>query len=104
MLVKLTILHLPRLQQLSAQIISNDTIDFGYPSIAYMGNNSFDHRAMITCSHSTTNTFPGTVAFYKDAQGNISDPLIIKSGESAVEYLARQRGALGRLHRHTAKI
>lgn len=71
----------------SAQIISNDTIDFGYPSIAYMGNNSFDHRAIITCSHSTTNTYPGTVTFYKDAQGNISDPLIIKSGESAVNIL-----------------
>ena len=72
---------------LSAQIITNDTIDFGYPSIVYMGNNSFDNRAMITCSHSTTNTYPGTVAFYKDAQGNISDPLIIKTGESAVDIL-----------------
>jgi len=72
---------------LRAQLITNDTIDFGYPSIAYMGNNAFDQRAMITCSHSTTNTYPGTVAFYKDAQGNISEPLIIKTGESAVNIL-----------------
>jgi hypothetical protein len=27
------------------------------------------------------------VAFYKDAQGNISDPLIVKTGESAVDIL-----------------
>lgn len=69
------------------QIISNDSIDFGYPSIAYMGNNAFDNRAIITCSFSSPDTFPGTVAFYKDAAENISDMLIVKKGEKAVDVL-----------------
>ncbi len=69
------------------QIISNDTIDFGYPSIAYMGNNAFDNRAIITCSFSSPDTFPGTVAFYKDAAENISDMLVVKNGEKAVDVM-----------------
>lgn len=71
----------------TGQIISYDTIDLGYPSIAYMGNNPFDNRAMITCSFSSPDTFPGTCAFYKDAQGNISDMLIVKRGEDFVNVL-----------------
>jgi hypothetical protein len=72
----------------TGQIISNDTVDYGYPSITYMGNNAFDNRAMITCSFSSPDTFPGTCAFYKDAQGNISDMLIVKKGEDYVNVLA----------------
>lgn len=71
----------------TGQIISKDTVDYGYPSITYMGNNAFDNRAMITCSFSSPDTFPGTCAFYKDAQGNISDMLIVKRGEDAVDVL-----------------
>lgn len=71
----------------TAQIIADNTVDYGYPSVAYIGNNSFDHRAIITCSHSPADTFPGTVAFYKDATGNISAPLIIKQGDRAVDVL-----------------
>ena len=72
---------------LSAQIISNDTIDFGYPSIAYIGNNQFDNRSIITCSYSSPDTFPGTVAFYRDANGTISEMLIVKKGEDLVDIL-----------------
>lgn len=71
----------------SGQIISNDTVDFGYPSICYMGNNAFDNRAMISCSYSSPDTFPGTVAFYKDASGNVSDMLVIKQGQAPVDVL-----------------
>ncbi|MES2621810.1 MAG: T9SS type A sorting domain-containing protein [Bacteroidota bacterium] len=72
---------------LSGQIISNDTIDFGYPSIAYIGNNQFDNRSIITCSYSSPDTFPGTVAFYRDATGTISEMLIVKTGEDLVDVL-----------------
>jgi hypothetical protein len=71
----------------SGQIISNDTVDFGYPSIAYIGNNQFDNRSIITCSYSSPDTFPGTIAFYRDADGKVSEMLIIKPGEAAVDIL-----------------
>ena len=66
----------------TGQLITSDTIDFGFPSIAYLGNDAFDNRAVITCSYSPTDTFAGTVAFYKDAGGNISDMLIVQKGET----------------------
>ncbi|MCW5908535.1 MAG: T9SS type A sorting domain-containing protein [Chitinophagales bacterium] len=72
----------------TGQIISYDTVDFGYPSIAYVGNNAFDNRAMISASFSSPDTFPGTCVFYKDANGNFSDMLIIKQGERGVNVLA----------------
>ncbi|MFN8322637.1 MAG: T9SS type A sorting domain-containing protein [Chitinophagales bacterium] len=73
--------------QASAQLISNDSVDFGYASIAYAGNGPYDNRAFITCSYSSPDTFPGTAAFYKDGTGNISDMLIVKKGERAVDVL-----------------
>src|SRR5690606_2299805 len=55
----------------SGRVFSIDSADIGYPSIAYIGNNALDNRAMITCSFSAVDTFPGTLAFYRDANGGI---------------------------------
>jgi hypothetical protein len=71
----------------TGQIISAPGVDFAYPSIAYMGNNEFDNRALITCSYSSPDTFPGTVAFYRDAQGNISDVAVVKNGLNTVDVM-----------------
>ncbi len=72
---------------ITGQIIANDSIDYGYPSIAYAGNNQWDNRAFITCSYSSPDTFPGTAAFYRDAQGAVSEMLVIKPGESEEDVL-----------------
>lgn len=71
----------------SGVIITEPNVDFAYPSIAYMGNNQFDNRSLITCSYSSPDTFPGTVVFYRDAQGNVSDPTIIKKGLNTVDVM-----------------
>ncbi len=71
----------------SGVIISEPNVDFAYPSIAYMGNNQFDNRSLITCSYSSPDTFPGTVVFYRDAQSNISDPTVIKNGLNTVDVM-----------------
>lgn len=71
----------------SGQIISAPGVDYAYPSIAYMGNNEFDNRALITCSYSAPDTFPGTVAFYRDAQGNVSDVTVVKNGLNTVDVM-----------------
>lgn len=70
---------------LSAEIIGYDTIDLGYPSIAYIGNGAFDNRSIITCSYISTNSNPGTAAFYRDANGNVSDILIVKEGVDLID-------------------
>ncbi len=72
----------------TGRLISFDTIDLGYPSIAYLGNNQFDNRSAITCSFSSPDTFPGTAAFYRAADGNVSEMLIVKKGEAPENVLA----------------
>jgi hypothetical protein len=71
----------------TGQVIGFDTIDLGYPSIAYIGNGSADNRAMITCSYLPAHGYPGTCAFYIDNSGLVSDMLPIKAGHSTVNML-----------------
>lgn len=72
---------------IKGRIISYDSVELGYPSIAYMGNNEFDNRSIITCSITNMDTFPGTCAIYVDANGNYSEPLVVKYGSKAVNLL-----------------
>ncbi len=64
------------------KVISSDTMDYGYPSIAYCGGGYGDNSAMITCSHVSPRSFAGTSLVYVDRDLNPSVPLIIKPGES----------------------
>ncbi len=73
--------------QATGQLIPTNGVELAYPSIAYIGNGQFDNRAIITCSYVSADTFPGTAAFYKDATGNISNMLVVKPGEKAVNVL-----------------
>ncbi len=66
------------------QIISSDTMDYGYPSIAYCGSGLGDNSAMITCSHVSPRTFPGNSLVYVDRNLNPSTPAIMKLGESNI--------------------
>lgn len=66
------------------QIISSDTMDYGYPSIAYCGSGLGDNSAMITCSHVSPRTFPGNSLVYVDRNLNPSTPAIMKVGESNI--------------------
>jgi hypothetical protein len=66
------------------QIISSDTMDYGYPSIAYCGEGLGDNSAMITCSHVSPRTFPGNSLVYVDRNLNPSTPAIMKLGESNI--------------------
>jgi hypothetical protein len=71
----------------SGQIIGFDTIDLGYPSIAYAGNGYSDNRLMLTCSYLPAHGYAGTGAFYVDNTGTVSDMLRIKEGKSSVNML-----------------
>ncbi len=66
------------------QIISSDTMDYGYPSIAYCGGGLGDNSAMITCSHVSPRSFPGNSLVYVDRNLNLSTPAIMKLGESNI--------------------
>jgi hypothetical protein len=71
----------------TGQIIGYDTVDLGYPSIAYAGLGASDNRTMLTCSYLPAHGYPGTAAFYIDNSGNVSNMLPIKEGRSPVDML-----------------
>ncbi len=71
------------------QIISYDSMDIGYPSIAYCGSGmAGDHRSMITFSHSSSRHFPGTSVVYVDRNFNVSPPVFVRQGLNSINVLA----------------
>jgi hypothetical protein len=73
--------------KISGRIISSDTLDFGYPCIAYAGGGKGDKSALITFSHTSDKTFPGTSVAYIDRNLNVSLPSRVKAGESIIQLL-----------------
>lgn len=74
--------------RLEGDIISYDSLDIGYPSIAYVGTGqNGDHSSMITFSHVSPNHFPGTSVVYVDRNFNISGPVFVKKGEGNIRVI-----------------
>ncbi|HOZ52475.1 MAG TPA: T9SS type A sorting domain-containing protein [Chitinophagaceae bacterium] len=71
----------------TADILSNDTIEYGYPSMTYMGNYPAEHKILYTFSHCYVDSFPGTSVVYKDMMGNYSDIIPTKNGTSNINVL-----------------
>ena len=71
----------------SAQIISIDTLDFGYPNISYTGNVGGLNTSIITYEFSGRRTFPGYGAVFCDGAG-YSDMLKIKTGDNSIRLLS----------------
>lgn len=70
-------------------IISYDSMDIGYPSVAYVGGGfSHDQTSVITFSHVSTTKFPGNSAVFVDRDGNISAPIHLRKGDGSVNVLA----------------
>lgn len=72
----------------TADIISTATMEYGYPSMTYVGSQANEHRVLYTFSHCVTDSFPGTSVVYKDENENYSDILRIKNGESYINMIA----------------
>lgn len=70
------------------RIISSDTLDYGYPSICYIGTGlNGDHSSIITFSHVSAKQFPGTSVVYVDRYFNVSAPVFVKKGEGNIDLL-----------------
>ena len=71
-----------------ADIVSTATMEYGYPSMTYVGSGGNDHRVLYTFSHCVTDSFPGTSVVYRDANENYSDILRLKDGTTYINQLA----------------
>ncbi|HLG03699.1 MAG TPA: T9SS type A sorting domain-containing protein [Bacteroidia bacterium] len=73
---------------LTAQIIGDTSLEFGYPNIAYTGHLSTDYSAMIVFLHTDTFTFPGFSAIATDGNGQYSTRTTVKSGVNYLNVLS----------------
>ena len=69
---------------LTANLITYDSLDIAYPTIASAGNTVFGRQSMITFSHVGSNTNPGTSVVYYDNSGQYSDLLMVKPGQGYI--------------------
>jgi len=63
-------------------VMKHPYLEFGYPSIAYTGINNND-EAIILANHTSDTIFPGISAFFYK-EGQWSEPIRIKNGETTV--------------------
>jgi len=67
---------------ITLHVISDDTLCYGYPNIAYAGNSSSDNMAIINVLRSGADLNPGYSAFVTDGDGSYSPFKNVKDGEN----------------------
>jgi hypothetical protein len=67
-------------QTISGNIIGDSIRDYGYPNLAFTGNEECDIETIIGFNHSSPTDFPGVSAVYYDNDGNYSDVITLKEG------------------------
>lgn len=73
---------------LDAQQIGSDSLEFGYPGIAYTGNSSDEMDAIIFVNHSSTEHNPGCGVFFYDGS-ELSNYKYLREGESWINVLGQ---------------
>ncbi len=82
-------LHNPGSQSsfITANLISDPIKDFGYPNLAWTGNEECDEELIIGFNHTSPSDFAGVSAVYMSNDGDYSDVLEVHPGENYVQRL-----------------
>lgn len=72
---------------LMGKVFGYDTLDLGYPCIAYAGSQGDNNSAMITFSAVSTSRFPGTMVMFVDRNREYSQPILVKAGLTSINML-----------------
>lgn len=75
----------PSVTYVKGHIISSDSVDYGYPSIAYAGVGDDHQSAMMTFSHVSSTTYAGTSVLYYDGLGLYSEVVRVRDGDGLVD-------------------
>lgn len=73
--------------QITAELISDSVKDFGYPNLAWTGNEECDNEVIIGFNHTSTTDFAGVSAVYYSNDGEYSEVLTLKEGDNYVSRL-----------------
>lgn len=69
--------------KVTGQIIGSDTMEFGYPGIAYTGDGKDRHEAIIVVNHTSGTHMPGCGVFFYD-NSDLSNYQYVKEGETHI--------------------
>ncbi|MGB3075020.1 MAG: T9SS type A sorting domain-containing protein [Chitinophagales bacterium] len=72
---------------LTLKILSDDTIHYGYPNLAYNGLSDQDNSSIIVVMRSAINLFPGYSVIASDGEGSYSSLKNVKNGQSFVSVI-----------------
>ena len=74
--------------EITANRISDPVKDFGYPNIAWTGNEDCDKEVIIGFNHTSPVDYAGISCVYVDNDGAYSDIIVLKEGEGYVDKFA----------------
>ena len=82
--------------KVAVNYITADSVDYAYPSIAYVGKGApTDQSSVITFSHVSPKSFPGTSAVFHTQLANLpsyfSNVVRVKNGLKVIEMLQKQQ-------------
>lgn len=70
------------------RVIGSDSLDYGYPDIAYTGTSDCDNTFIIAFDHTSPTFHPGVSAiYYNHNTGLYSEPKTLKAGENYIQQL-----------------
>jgi hypothetical protein len=71
---------------IQSRLYTDDTLDFGYPALAYASMNENDPSVIIKSVYSSLNHFPGVGMLYRNRYGEYSKYIKLKKGSSLINY------------------
>lgn len=81
-----TIYHIGSNPVIQAGMITDDSLDLGYPAIAAAGKNADDPSTAITFVYSSPWHYPGTAVIYRNRLGEYSKTVKLVKGNSLIYY------------------
>lgn len=81
------IININNLETTELAIISDNSLEYGYPNMSYTGSFQGDHQSIISFNHSSVDSFAGVSAVFYSSENGYSDRLHISSGESIVNII-----------------
>lgn len=74
--------------QVNGRILGDSQLDFGYPNIAFTGNEICDHEVIIGFNYSSPDSFPGIACRYYSNAEVYSNLRVLKTGENYINRLS----------------
>lgn len=71
----------------TSQLVTSDSLEIAYPAPIYGGvtGSNGDHSTVLFFDYTSSSHYPGTAVIYIDENGNQSDPVICKAGQTYVD-------------------